>query len=299
MPTCLLGLGSNLGDREGTLRAALAEIDALPNTRLERHSSFHRFQSIGGAADQGEYLNAAALIETTIPPLAFLEHLQRIETRHGRVRSDRWAARTLDIDLLLYGGDVLEMPALTLPHLRMTFRRFVLEPAGEIAPKMVHPIIGWSIERLLLHLDFAKDEAVLLSPSDTIRLALAQALEERFGIEAVARPTFKTADTIWPPAHAAWLAVKRSGNKPEPMPTKSGGLSYAAAAFPKLSVLVDGRDHATRAVKANWSAIVRQPGRGPTLRLQSADLAEIQAEVFAAIESVWPDLGPTSGNHLE
>jgi 2-amino-4-hydroxy-6-hydroxymethyldihydropteridine diphosphokinase len=299
MPTCLLGLGSNLGNREGTLRAALAEINALPDTRLDRHSAFHRFRAIGGTPEQGEYLNATALVETTIPPLAFLEHLRRIETRHGRERSDRWAARTLDIDLLLYGGEVMEMATLTLPHLRMTFRRFVLEPAAKIAPRMIHPVIGWPIERLLLHLNAAKDEAVLLSPSEALRRELAQELAIRFGLETVTRPTFRTADQIWPPEYATWLAVKRSTSNRESSQAKLGGLSYAAAAFPKLSILVDAGADAPRAVKANWSAIVRQPGRGPTLRLQSADSAAIQAEVFAAIESVWPDLGPASGNRLE
>ncbi len=73
--------------------------------------------------------------------------------------AERWAARTLDIDLLLYGDEVIETPALTVPHLRMAFRRFVLEPAAEIAPKMIHPVIGWPLERLLLHLEAATKRA--------------------------------------------------------------------------------------------------------------------------------------------
>ena len=94
---------------------------------------------VGGPPDQGEFLNAAAVMETSITPLRFLEQLQRIESRHGRQRAERWAARTLDIDLLLYGDEVIETPMLTVPHPRMSFRRFVLEPAAEIAPRMFIP----------------------------------------------------------------------------------------------------------------------------------------------------------------
>src|SRR6187455_2858688 len=152
MPTCLLGLGSNLGDREATLRAALADITALPDVQLAHQSSFYRSQPIGGPPDQNEFLNAAAVVETTIAPLTFLDELGRIETRLGRKPAERWSARTIDIDILLYGNEVAETAMLTLPHPRMSFRRFVLEPAAEIAPRMLHPTIGWSVERLLLHL---------------------------------------------------------------------------------------------------------------------------------------------------
>ena len=207
MPTCLLGLGSNLGDREATLRAALDEIDALPNARLLRHSTFIRTRPLGMSSDQAEFLNGAAVVETTITPLRFLEHLQRIESRHGRQRAERWAARTLDIDLLLYGDEVIETAALTVPHLRMAFRRFVLEPAAEIAPKMIHPVIGWPLERLLLHLDAARDGLVVLSPSATIRDELTAILTEQFAARSIEPPTFKTANTLWPPSYASWLAL--------------------------------------------------------------------------------------------
>ena len=96
-----------------------------------------------------------------------------IESRHGRQPAERWAPRTLDIDMLLYDNEVIETTMLTLPHPRMTFRRFVLEPAAEIAPRMLHPIIGWPVERLLLHLDAASDQAALVSPSEALRRKLA------------------------------------------------------------------------------------------------------------------------------
>jgi 2-amino-4-hydroxy-6-hydroxymethyldihydropteridine diphosphokinase len=298
MPTCLLGLGSNLGDREATLRAALREIDALPNARLVRHSTLIHSRPIGSPGQQ-EFLNGAALVETTIEPLRLLEHLQRIESRHGRERAERWAARTLDIDLLLYGDEVIETPTLTVPHLRMAFRRFVLTPAVEIAPKMIHSVIGWPLERLRLHLDAARDEIVLLSPSQTIRDELAKQLTDQFAARPIERPTFKTASSFWPPAYASWLALDSAVPESQPVPVTTTGLPYAAAAFPKLTVLVDAEGDGPTAVKAEWSAIVRQPGRGPTLRLQHADPAAVRAEVFAAVESIWPDLGPPQANRLK
>jgi 2-amino-4-hydroxy-6-hydroxymethyldihydropteridine diphosphokinase len=298
MPTSLLGLGSNLGEREATLRAALDEIDALPNVRVDRSSRFFPSRPVGGEADQGEFLNAAAVVNTTVPALPFLELLRRIETRHGRVATTRWAARTLDIDLLLYGDSVIESAMLTVPHMRMSFRPFVLEPAAEIAPKMIHPTIGWPIERLLLHLIAAKDEAVLLSPSESLRAELAEVVVKRCGATSIERPTFKTADRLWPPTYATWLALNPPTKSRTPAAT-SGGLPYAAAAFPKLTILLDADGDAPGAAKSEWSRIVRQPGRGPSLRLQTAETATVQAEVFAAMESVWPDLGPTIGNRLE
>jgi 2-amino-4-hydroxy-6-hydroxymethyldihydropteridine diphosphokinase len=298
MPTCLLGLGSNSGDREAALRAALAEIDALPNARLVRHSTFIPTRPIG-TPGQEEFLNGAAIVETTIEPLRLLEHLQRIETRHGRQRGERWAARTLDIDLLLYGDEVIETAALVVPHARMAFRRFVLEPATEIAPKMLHPVIGWPLERLQLHLEAARNELVVLSPSETVRRELVTKLIEKCAARAIDRPTFKTADSLWPPPYDTWLALDPAVPEPQPTTTASGGLAYAAAVFPKLTVLVDADGDGPTAAKSKWSAIVRQPGRGPTLRLQPSDRATVLAEVFAAVESIWPDLGPAQANRLE
>src|SRR5215216_5746458 len=185
MPTCLLGLGSNLGDREATLRAALAEITALPDVQLVQHSKWYRSQSVGGPTDQGEFLNAAARIETTLAPLILLDELGQIESRLGRQPAERWSPRTLDIDILLYGNEVAETAMVTLPHPRMSFRRFVLEPAAEIAPRMLHPTIGWPVERLLLHLNAASDKVALVSPSAELRGQVADLIRQRCGANEV------------------------------------------------------------------------------------------------------------------
>ena len=128
---------------------AIDEVDALPNVRVSKRSGWHYASPVGGPPGQGEFLNAAVVVETTVPPLPFLDNLQRIEARHGRQRSERWAARTLDIDLLVYDDEVVETPSLIVPHPRFRDRRFVLEPLSEIAPDWRDPVTGKTVEELL------------------------------------------------------------------------------------------------------------------------------------------------------
>lgn len=285
MPTCLLGLGSNEGDSASTLRTAVDEIAALPNIRLIRQSGWYRTRPVGGPPGQADYVNGAAVVETTIPPLTLLAELRQIEDRHGRTRAERWGTRTLDVDVLLYGNEVCETEMLTLPHPRMSFRRFVLEPAAEIAPRMLHPVIGWQIERLLLHLQQASDLLAIISPNDAMRTELFEFLIRQGNCRGFARPEFETAPHHWPPMWTDWLQVRSSTERPRPEQTS--GLSYAAAAFPKLSVLLDADIARRGADKLKWSTLVRQPGRGPTLRLQTTDRDRIEAELLAAVNAVW------------
>jgi 2-amino-4-hydroxy-6-hydroxymethyldihydropteridine diphosphokinase len=287
MATALLGLGSNLGKREATLQAAITEIDALPDVRIRKTSEFHRTKPVGGPAGQGEFLNCAATIETKTPPLRLLDELQDIEARHGRTaNSQRWAARPLDIDLLLYDAEVMETPMLTLPHLRMTFRRFVLKPAAEVAPRMLHPVIGWPIERLLLHLNAAADLAAIVSPSEKYRRHFGELVAKRFSARPASGPMFANAEQFWPAALTVWLQLNAPVGDSAPNVGKPP-LPYAAAAFPKLTILLDADSSVPNVPKSQWSALVRRPGRGPTLRLQESEAATFEAEIAAAIEAVW------------
>jgi 2-amino-4-hydroxy-6-hydroxymethyldihydropteridine diphosphokinase len=153
MPHCLIGLGSNLGNRAEILEEALAKVRGCAQIRNVSASSFRETRPIGGPADQPMFLNAAAAFDTDLQPLGLLELLRQIEAGAGRMRGETWGPRTLDIDLLLYGEVVLKAPGLELPHPRMAWRRFVLEPAAEVGGAMLHPIIGWSVARLLEHLN--------------------------------------------------------------------------------------------------------------------------------------------------
>lgn len=145
-----VALGANLGDPIATVRAALAALRALPDTRLLAASSLYRTAPVG-LRNQPDFINAVAVLEVdsaVLPAPTFLERLFAIEAAFGRVRSVKNAPRTLDLDLLLYGDQRLDLPQLTLPHPRMAERAFVLMPLAEIAPGLQIPRHG-CIEDLL------------------------------------------------------------------------------------------------------------------------------------------------------
>ncbi len=153
--TAYIALGSNLGDRQAVIDAAVRDISQVDGTRLIELSSILETAPIAPDESQrslgGAYLNAVAEIETELPPRELLNRLLEIEQRHGRVRRDdeRWGPRTLDLDLLLYGDLVLDEPGLTVPHPRLHERDFVLRPLAEIAPHLVHPTLGRTVQYLL------------------------------------------------------------------------------------------------------------------------------------------------------
>lgn len=145
-----IALGSNIGDRESHLRAALLRLATLPRTRLVAASSFHGTTPVG-PIPQPDFLNAAAILETDLSPLELLAQLHRIERERARdrAREERWGPRTLDLDLLLVADLVLTHDDLILPHPRMHERRFVLAPLAEIAPDWVVPTKHKSVRELL------------------------------------------------------------------------------------------------------------------------------------------------------
>ena len=134
-----VGLGSNLGDRHGQLRRAVAALSDVPGVRVVAVSRAVETEALvlPGSPPQPAYLNAVVQVETTLAAPDLLARLHAIEAAAGRVRTERWAARTLDLDLLVYGDAQIEEPGLTVPHPRMTGRRFVLEPLADLAPDLV------------------------------------------------------------------------------------------------------------------------------------------------------------------
>lgn len=154
---CFVGLGSNMGDRRGTLESALGALHHQPAIEITAVSSAWETSPVGPLA-QADFLNAAAELRTTLEPRRLLEVLQSTEDAHGRRRRQRWGPRTLDLDLLLAGDRRLEEPGLTVPHPRLTQRRFVLEPLLEIAPDLVHPVSGERLAAVLA--DLATGERV-------------------------------------------------------------------------------------------------------------------------------------------
>ena len=134
-----IGIGSNLSDPQAQVRAALKALACLPCSRLAAHSGLYRSRPLAGM-DQPDYINAVAAIDTTLDPHALLAALQALENDQGRVRDgERWAARTLDLDLLLYGDRQLATDTLTVPHPGLRERSFVLYPLQEIAAQLRLP----------------------------------------------------------------------------------------------------------------------------------------------------------------
>ncbi len=132
MTRCYLALGSNLEHPARQLQQAVAALKRSTAVHLKRCSSIYRSQALGGPGGQPDYFNAVVAIDTALSPLPLLDLLQAIESAQGRVRSEHWGPRTLDIDILLYGAQSIAEPRLTVPHPQMTRRNFVLVPLAEI-----------------------------------------------------------------------------------------------------------------------------------------------------------------------
>jgi 2-amino-4-hydroxy-6-hydroxymethyldihydropteridine diphosphokinase len=143
-----VGLGANLGDREGTIRAAVAALAEEEGIEVVAVSALRDTEPVG-VGEQPRYLNGAVELETTLSARELLERLLAVEQRFGRVRVlGEHGPRTLDLDLLLYGDEAVDEPGLTVPHPRLHERRFVLEPLAELAPGLVVPGRG-DVESLL------------------------------------------------------------------------------------------------------------------------------------------------------
>ncbi|MBY0268396.1 MAG: 2-amino-4-hydroxy-6-hydroxymethyldihydropteridine diphosphokinase [Burkholderiales bacterium] len=148
-----VALGANIGEPRRQIEAGFAALAALPGTRLLARSSLYRSAPVG-YTDQPDFINAVAMIETTLAPHALLEAVLAIERVNGRVREFPNAPRTLDLDIVIYGDVVLQEPGLTIPHARMLERAFVMVPLAEIAPDMLVPGHG-KVGDLVRHLDAA------------------------------------------------------------------------------------------------------------------------------------------------
>lgn len=139
MSICYIALGSNLNDPLAQANQAIAALKQLPNTVVTDISPFYRSKPLG-PQDQNDYLNAVIKLTTSLKPIALLDGLQAIEKSQGRVRKDnRWGARTLDLDILLYDDLIIDNDRLTIPHYHMKNREFVLYPLFDISPELILP----------------------------------------------------------------------------------------------------------------------------------------------------------------
>jgi 2-amino-4-hydroxy-6-hydroxymethyldihydropteridine diphosphokinase len=163
---CAIGLGSNLGDSPQILIGAIDRLKAYPRIKLTSRSSWYLTAPIG--PHQPDYLNGCITIETSLSPWDLLNTLHAIEADFGRVRQEVWGARTLDLDLLLYGDRIIDLPELQIPHPRMLERAFVLVPLAEIAADWIEPRSGESILTLCNKVEHSGVELLPRSINDLI-----------------------------------------------------------------------------------------------------------------------------------
>ncbi len=162
MTKCAIALGSNLGNSLDILENSLVAIANISGIELKNTSSWYQTKPVGNIDPQPDYLNGCAVLEVAQNPTELLTILQAIEIQFGRVRKERWAARTLDLDLLLYEDLILDSPNLTIPHPRMHERAFVLVPLAEIAPDWIEPVSGVAIAQLLQSVDTSGVESYIV-----------------------------------------------------------------------------------------------------------------------------------------
>lgn len=151
-----VALGSNLGDREANIKKALALLIETPHLFVRRISSFVENPAVGGPDDSPDFLNAAVELTTTLSPHALMKRLLEIEREMGRTRDKKWEPRPIDLDLLLFGDQIISDDTLIVPHPLMHERRFVIEPLAEIAPNVVHPTLEIPISIILDNLVHAR-----------------------------------------------------------------------------------------------------------------------------------------------
>ena len=289
MARCLIGVGSNLGKREQQLRKAVGLLAQTPRLALLARSRWHETTPAGGPAGQDGFLNGALLVETALGPEALLDRLQEIERQLGRRRSEHWGPREVDLDLLLYGERQCQTDQLELPHPRMSFRRFVLEPAAEIAPWMRHPASGWTVGQLLRHLNTAPEAITVgtADPKDAEWLAgrlrirdrepLVQSTRRAGSRKKVPDPFF-FAGGVGKPQAVKFLPEVASTSWERPLPTPQ----------PKLVIAWDckpaGRTGSPAGVPHASYA------KGPLATITTADRDQALAEALAAASAVWPNI---------
>jgi 2-amino-4-hydroxy-6-hydroxymethyldihydropteridine diphosphokinase len=238
MSYALVALGGNVGDVRHTLDLAVIELHNAVGVRVVARSRWYTTPAVGGPRGAADFLNGVVLLETSLEPRLLLQLLHKLELQAGRKRSERWAPRTLDLDLLLYDSLQVAEPGLVVPHPRMAFRRFVLQGAVEAAPHMVHPPTGWTIEQLWEHLGQSANYAALSGPPGVDVGGLARCLAGQLQGSAILQTSGTEPNTPENPrTHNNTPGSLAADRPPTPSPTPGSVIARSLSAADAIECL--------------------------------------------------------------
>lgn len=271
----LIAFGANQGDCESAWQQAIELFRSDPAILELQHSTPVETEAVTGSmgsgeadANQNKYLNAAIRVLTTLPPIELHQKMIGIEQRLGRERAERWGPRTIDLDLLLVGDLQLEQDGLIVPHPRMSYRRFVLQPALEIAASMVHPASGMTLQHLVEHLNRSENKILIATDAGDFVANLISQINRSLDEDQTSEATKHGTSEI--------VAVESS----QEFMNRVIGSKLVVSCFESDSQVNDGEElRSLKRFAANFA--------GPTLRLDiklGAERARI--EMVAAIEAM-------------
>lgn len=279
MPRALIALGANLGDCRNTFAKALAALAQHRELREIARSAWREFSPVGGPTGQPAYLNGAWLVETSLAPNALWKALGETETHFGRRRDRRWDARTLDLDLLLYDDRIIHDESLSVPHPRLTLRRFVLEPAAEIAGEMPHPCIGRTLGEIARHVYTTLPRAAIVGDSSETGAKLVERIAGQHDVIANQEPRDFARSASRRPGQ--WV-VTQDGRYEELLDAR---ISFGPMP-PRLLVVV--RDAADPTEPKHWPDSVRSQ-IGPVLFVSPHDIDAAVREILLAMQGLGDD----------
>ncbi len=281
---CLISFGSNLGDRDQRIADAAAIISRSPLADQFVASRLFETPPIGGPGGQEPFLNAVAAFDTNASAREVLKLLQETENRLGRLRRQRWGARSIDLDVVLHGELIGGSSALVVPHPRYTARQFVLQPACDVAAHYRDPRFGWTIEQLSRHLNRGVACLALTSGEGSIREDLCRRLETEHGITTFTDPDepirLGTDDSVWVSSFVP------------PLPTEPVTDAAAERSVPRLIARIQ-----RTTAETSWPAphqIWPAGGRWPEYRLEVDDMDWAVTEIISALASMRCPIRPVN-----